>query len=87
MPLPVPRPGEILVKVVAAGLCHTDLVMPLKDMGGPTPITGSHEPAGIVAALGADVERAGTFKVGDRIMSVNTARACSEFRHLSYRST
>lgn len=72
----MPQAGEILVQIVAAGLCHTDLVMPLTN-GGPVPITGSHEPAGIVAALGPGVDP-GTFPLGQRIMAVNTARACKE---------
>lgn len=52
--------------------------MPLAEHGGPTPITGSHEPAGTVVGFGEGVEGWGKFKKGDRVMAVNTARGCSE---------
>jgi len=90
VPVPVPSPGprEILIKVRAAGYCHTDSLMPLSPtIGGPLPITGSHEPAGVVVGMGDKVEQQGKFRVGDRVMAVNTARACGEcflFRFLGW---
>jgi len=57
VPVPSPGPGEVLVKIVATGVCHTDLHAadgdwPVK----PTPpFTPGHEGAGTVAALGAGV--------------------------------
>lgn len=57
VPVPVPGPGEILVKVIACGVCHTDLHAanghwPVK----PTPpFIPGHEVAGIVAAMGPGV--------------------------------
>lgn len=51
--------------------------MPIGDFGGPLPITGSHEPSGVVVGMGEEAEKIGKFKVGDRIMAVNTFRACS----------
>ncbi|NKL57632.1 alcohol dehydrogenase AdhP [Rhizobium leguminosarum bv. viciae] len=66
MPVPVPGPGEILVNVVACGVCHTDLHAadgdwPVK----PTPpFIPGHEAAGIVAALGPGVTE---FKEGDAV--------------------
>ena len=50
--------------------------MPMAGHGGPLPITGSHEPAGVVGGLGPGAEK---FKVGDRVMAVNTARGCGEY--------
>ena len=77
IPLPVPLPHEILLKVHAAGFCHTDALMPIHpEFGGPLPITGSHEPAGVVVGFGQEAEKIGRFKLGDRLMAVNTARAC-----------
>ena len=50
---PVPRGGEVLVRVTAAGLCHSDLHV--IDAGRfPTPFTLGHEVAGQVAAAGPD---------------------------------
>ena len=53
--VPVPGPGEVLVKVEATGLCHSDLhVMdwPPGTLGWDVPVTLGHETAGTVAALG-----------------------------------
>jgi propanol-preferring alcohol dehydrogenase len=54
--VPEPGPGEVLVKVVATGLCHSDLhVMEWPDGTLPwrLPFTLGHETAGTVAALGS----------------------------------
>ena len=52
---PVPRGGEVLVRVTAAGLCHSDLhVIDAGPMGFPTPFTLGHEVAGRVASAGPD---------------------------------
>ncbi|WP_316188434.1 MULTISPECIES: alcohol dehydrogenase AdhP [unclassified Bradyrhizobium] len=66
VPIPVPGPGELLVRVKACGVCHTDLHAasgdwPVKPV---PPFIPGHEAAGIVAALGPG----GTdFKVGDAV--------------------
>ena len=64
--MPVPGPGEILVKVKACGVCHTDLHAasgdwPVKPV---PPFIPGHEVAGVVAALGPDVT---DFKLGDAV--------------------
>ena len=66
VPMPVPGPGEILVKVKACGVCHTDLHAasgdwPVKPV---PPFIPGHEVAGVVAALGPDVT---DFKLGDAV--------------------
>ena len=66
VPVPTPGPGEVLVKIAASGVCHTDLHAadgdwPVK----PTPpFIPGHEGAGIVAALGPGVS---TLKEGDPV--------------------
>ncbi len=57
VPVPVPGPGEILVKVIACGVCHTDLHAADGDwpVKPSPPFIPGHEVAGIVAALGAGV--------------------------------
>ena len=66
VPVPTPGPGEVLVKVVASGVCHTDLHAadgdwPVK----PTlPFVPGHEGAGIVAAVGPGVTH---LKEGDPV--------------------
>jgi propanol-preferring alcohol dehydrogenase len=66
VPMPVPGPGEILVKVKACGVCHTDLHAasgdwPVKPV---PPFIPGHEAAGVVAALGPGVT---DFKLGDAV--------------------
>lgn len=50
-----PGPGEVLVKVVAAGICHSDLSIINGDRPRDTPIVLGHEAAGVVMALGEGV--------------------------------
>ncbi|RDI96634.1 alcohol dehydrogenase [Meiothermus sp. QL-1] len=50
-----PGPGEVLVEVMAAGLCHSDLSAIDGTRPWPLPIVLGHEAAGIVRAIGAGV--------------------------------
>jgi aryl-alcohol dehydrogenase len=50
-----PRPGEVLVRVVAAGVCHTDALAVQGDLPFPAPGVLGHEGAGIVTAVGEGV--------------------------------
>ncbi|HSS47155.1 MAG TPA: alcohol dehydrogenase catalytic domain-containing protein, partial [Burkholderiales bacterium] len=50
-----PGPGEVLVKISAAGLCHSDLSAINGERPRPTPLVLGHEAAGIVEESGADV--------------------------------
>ncbi|MDQ6523430.1 zinc-binding dehydrogenase [Nocardioides sp. LHD-245] len=73
LPEPVAGPGEVLVAVRAAGLCHTDVGI-LDDATwtarlGPFPLTLGHEVAGVIAAVGVGVDG---WAVGDRV-AVNPA--------------
>jgi S-(hydroxymethyl)glutathione dehydrogenase/alcohol dehydrogenase len=49
------RPGDVLVRVGASGLCHTDLEVIQGALAYPLPIVLGHEGAGIVEAVGSDV--------------------------------
>jgi propanol-preferring alcohol dehydrogenase len=75
VPVPEPGPGEVLLEVVASGVCHTDLHAadgdwPIK----PTlPFTPGHEGTGIVVACGQGVRR---LKEGDRVGLVWLYSAC-----------
>ena len=57
-PIPTPGPGEVLIKVMANGVCHTDLHAADGDWAGrpPLPFIPGHEGAGIIAALGVGVK-------------------------------
>ncbi len=64
VPIPTPGPGEILLKIVATGICHTDLHAADGDwpVKPNPPFIPGHEGAGIVAAVGAGVK---LYKEGD----------------------
>ncbi|MEV4254696.1 NAD(P)-dependent alcohol dehydrogenase [Spirillospora sp. NPDC049652] len=57
VPDPEPGPGQVLLKVTAAGVCHSDFVVMRgpAELGIELPLTLGHEGAGTVAALGAGV--------------------------------
>ena len=75
LPIPVPGPGQALVKVISTGVCHTDLHAadgdwPVK----PTlPFVPGHEGAGIAVALGSGVKH---LKEGDRVGIAWLGSAC-----------
>ena len=62
-----PGPGEVLVRIRAAGLCHSDLSVISGDRPRPIPMALGHEAAGEVEALGEGV---GDLAVGDRVVMV-----------------
>ncbi|MQB07934.1 NAD(P)-dependent alcohol dehydrogenase [Agrobacterium tumefaciens] len=51
-----PRVDEILVRIVASGVCHTDMVVRDQGYEVPLPLVLGHEGAGIVEAVGRDVK-------------------------------
>ena len=51
-----PRQGEVLVRLVASGLCHSDDHLVTGDAPMPTPIIGGHEGAGVVEEVGPGVQ-------------------------------
>jgi alcohol dehydrogenase len=62
-----PGPGEVLVRIAAAGLCHSDLSVINGDRPRPTPMVLGHEAAGIVEEVGAGVE---DLAKGDHVVMV-----------------
>jgi len=66
LPIPEPGAGEVLVRVAACGVCHTD--MHAADGDWPVkpalPFIPGHEGTGTVAALGNGVK---SLRVGDRV--------------------
>lgn len=68
------RPDEVLVKVAAVGICHTDLI--IRDQWYPVPLPAvlGHEGAGVVEKVGSAVTR---FAPGDRVgMTYNSCGQC-----------
>lgn len=64
MEVPSVGPGEVLIRVRAAGICGTDLHIVAGEYMASYPLVPGHEFSGEVAAVGADVQR---FSVGDRV--------------------
>lgn len=64
--VPEPGPGQVLVEIIASGVCHTDLHAADGDwpVKPNVPFIPGHEGAGIVVALGAGVAH---LKEGDRV--------------------
>jgi propanol-preferring alcohol dehydrogenase len=75
LPKPVAGPGEIIVKVEASGLCHTDIHAAHGDwpVKPSPPFTPGHEGVGIVTELGAGVTEVA---IGDRVAMPWLGYAC-----------
>ena len=66
VPVPSPGPGQVLVKIIATGVCHTDLHAADGDwpVKPKPPFIPGHEGAGVVVKLGPGVTH---LKIGDRV--------------------
>lgn len=66
---------EVLVRIVGTGMCHTD-VLPRSDLGlVPLPVIAGHEGAGVVEAVGAEVQGVA---VGDHVvLSFDSCGECA----------
>ena len=62
-----PGPGEVLVRMAAAGLCHSDLSVINGDRPRPMPMALGHEASGVVERCGEGVE---DLRPGDRVVTV-----------------
>ncbi len=62
-----PGPGEVLVKIAAAGLCHSDLSVIDGNRPRPMPMALGHEASGIIEDVGVGVTR---FSPGDHVVMV-----------------
>jgi S-(hydroxymethyl)glutathione dehydrogenase/alcohol dehydrogenase len=78
IPVPEPKAGEVLVKVQACGVCHTDLHVMKAEVAFPTPAVMGHEISGTVVALGPGVKgpAPGTRIASAFIMPCGTCRFC-----------
>jgi len=71
-----PGPGEAVVRIVACGICHTDLAVKHQHVPIPLPMVLGHEGAGIVEKLGPGTEG---FAVGDHVvLSFAACGACPD---------
>jgi S-(hydroxymethyl)glutathione dehydrogenase / alcohol dehydrogenase len=73
-----PKPGEVLVRLVACGVCHTDLYTASgADPSGYSPTVLGHEGAGIVESIGAGVT---DVEPGDHVVTLFSPQ-CRECEH------
>lgn len=82
IPVPSPQVGEVLLRVEACGVCHTDLHVINGDVEFPTPAVLGHEVAGQVVEVGAGVSEVapGDKVVTSFIMPCGTCRRCRSGR-------
>jgi len=71
----LPGPGEVRVRIMASGVCHTDLGY--VQYARSTPVVLGHEGAGLVEAVGEGVDR---LQVGDHVV-INWQAKCGTCRH------
>ncbi len=55
--LEAPRPDEVLIRIVATGMCHTDMVARDQLYTVPLPVVLGHEGAGVVEGVGSNVKK------------------------------
>jgi S-(hydroxymethyl)glutathione dehydrogenase/alcohol dehydrogenase len=73
-----PRPGEVLVRLVACGVCHTDMYTASgADPSGYVPTVLGHEGAGVVEAIGEGVD---SLALGDHVVTLFSPQ-CRECIH------
>lgn len=72
-----PRPGEVRVKIAAAGVCHSDLHVTTGAWDVPAPVVLGHEGSGVVTAVGEGVE---DLEPGDHVV-LSWVPGCGECRY------
>lgn len=83
MPDPEPGPGDVVIRVKASGICHTDIEVLRGNYGSSAfPIVPGHEFAGEVVAVGPEVSglRSGDRVVVDPNLGCGTCLACRRGR-------
>src|SRR5260370_28626784 len=71
-----PGPGEVLVRVKACGICHTDLAVKLQHIPVPLPKVLGHEGAGVIERVGPNV--VGLAEGDPVMMSFGSCGGCAE---------
>ncbi len=79
-PIPQPGPGELLVAVLACGVCRTDLHVTEGDLAVHRPhVTPGHEVVGEVVGIGPGVD--GDFATGDRVGIAWLRHTCGQCQY------
>src|SRR5437660_11772813 len=82
IPIPAPKSGEVLIKVAACGVCHTDLHVIKGEVKFPVPAVLGHEISGTVSEIGPGVRGVapGQKVVASFIMPCGTCEFCGRGR-------
>jgi S-(hydroxymethyl)glutathione dehydrogenase/alcohol dehydrogenase len=82
VPRPTPQAGEVLLRVRACGVCHTDLHVIKGEVAFPTPCVLGHEVSGVVTAVGSGVVTCapGDPVVAAFLMPCGFCRSCARGR-------
>ncbi len=76
VPIPAPSPNDVLVKVLACGICRTELDQIEGRISPPKlPVVLGHQPVGVIEAVGARVTK---FKKGDRVGAAWINSSCGK---------
>lgn len=75
VPVPKLKSNEVLIKIAASGFCHTDYQVFEGAYKSALPHIGSHEPTGVIADVGADVQ---DYEIGDRVGAYLFRNACGQ---------
>jgi len=73
-PVSAPQPGQALLRLIATGVCGTDVHIHHGRLSQPTPLIIGHEFIGEIVALGSDSD---AFQAGDRVI-FNMAKPCGK---------
>ncbi len=72
-----PKEGEVMVKLAASGLCHSDEHIRTGDLPFPTPVVGGHEGAGVIEKVGPGVTG---IELGDHVV-LSFLPSCGKCRY------
>lgn len=72
-----PKEGEVMIKLAASGLCHSDEHLATGDIPIPFPVVGGHEGAGVIHKVGPGVT---DLEVGDHVV-LAFIPACGKCRY------
>lgn len=75
---PTPQKHEIKIKVLAAGICGTDIHIMKDEYPYNAPVVMGHEYVGVIDEVGAEVEH---FKRGDSVVSLTAVKTCGKCRY------
>ncbi|OCF72691.1 hypothetical protein I204_07076 [Kwoniella mangroviensis CBS 8886] len=85
LPVPKPSPNQILIKVKAASLCHTDTMVSSGIFETDFPMVAGHEGVGEVVDMGEEARKDG-WKVGERVGALLNSGGCGNCAECRYHS-